>query len=173
MAEALRLEERPLGELREMALVELAHEVLQSVNEPFYYRDLMRRVADLRQMSEAEVEEAIARLYTDINIDGRFVCTGDNVWGLRRWYPSERTTERSPAKRFVRREADVDEEDEEELIDEDDPLEEEPGFILDEEEAPFDEEVVEEEEAEFLEEVVDGEDEAELLPEEEDEGEEF
>lgn len=169
MADTLRLEDRPLKELRDMALVELAHELLQSLNEPFYYRDLMGRVAALRQMTETEAEEAIARLYTDINIDGRFVCTGDNVWGLKRWYPSERTTDRSAGKRFVRRDVDPDEEDDEELAEEDETLDEEASFALDEEETPFDEEAAEEEDAGFLEEAADGEDETETLPEEEEE----
>ena len=163
MADRMRLDGMAAEELRDMPLVELAHEVLQSSNETYYYRDLMGRIAELRRMDEAEVADAIARLYTDINVDGRFVCVGDNVWGLRRWYPTERATERGGAgKRFVRRDA-VDPVDENEsgLDPEDDELQdEEVPFLLDEEEEPALSEELAEEDGDLAE------DEAEELEEE-------
>ena len=168
MADRKRLDGMATEELRDMPLVELAHEVLQNSNETHYYRDLMGRIAELRGMDETEVTDAIARLYTDINVDGRFVCVGDNVWGLRRWYPTERATERGgAAKRFVRRDAldpvDEDEgglgpEDDELLQDEGAPFllaeeEEEPALSGDlaEEEGDFAEDEAEEFEEEFTE----------------------
>lgn len=77
--------------IREMPMVDLAFEVLKAANVPFYYRDLMMEIAKIRGLSESEIIEIIAQLYTEINIDGRFACVGGNVWGLKRWYPVERT----------------------------------------------------------------------------------
>ena len=140
-------------------MVEIAHEVLRSANETFYYRDLMKKVAELRGMSEEDIQESIARLYTDINIDGRFVCVGENIWGLRRWYPVERTMERGAGKRFVRRdEADLDEDD---ALDDVIDLEEDVTILDD---APFVEE--EEEEAPFEDELVTADDDDAEFPEE-------
>ncbi len=155
MAAEQKLEARAPEEIQEMPLVELAYQILASTNEPHYYRDLMKKVAEFRSMSEEEVEDAIARLYTDINIDGRFLCIGDNVWGLRRWYPVERVTERGTSKRFVRKEVAEDEDllddaDEEFELEEEDLIEEEP-FVFEDEET-IDEDSIDEEEIDFLEE---------------------
>lgn len=141
-------------EIQEMPLVELAYHILASTNEPFYYRDLMKKVAEWRKMSDEQVEDAIAKLYTDINIDGRFLCIGENVWGLRRWYPIERMTERGASKRFVRKEVVDDEEsdelDEEFELEEEDLIEEEPYVFEDEDVVEAEE--LEEEDGDFLEE---------------------
>lgn len=104
-------------EIQQLPLVELACEILKAKREPFYFRDLMSEIQELRSMSEDQVMEAIARLYTEINIDGRFVCIGQNVWGLKRWYPVDKITERSTSKRFVRSSGDAFSEDDEDLDD--------------------------------------------------------
>ncbi|MFD1179362.1 DNA-directed RNA polymerase subunit delta [Paenibacillus puldeungensis] len=76
--------------VQEIPMVDLAFMILKAANTPYYYRDLMNEVAQLRGMSEEEINEAIAQLYTEINIDGRFACVGTNLWGLKRWYPVDR-----------------------------------------------------------------------------------
>ncbi|MCL6515866.1 DNA-directed RNA polymerase subunit delta [Alicyclobacillus sp.] len=154
-------------EIRELPLVELAWEILRTTREPYYFRDLMKEIQELRGMSDEEVMDVIARLYTEINIDGRFVCIGRNVWGLKRWYSTERTEDRGQSgKRFVRASGDafsddddldeyeeeVDEEAFDEMVDEDldegaKPDDEFDGEVgEDEEELPF----VDEEESEEL-----------------------
>jgi DNA-directed RNA polymerase subunit delta len=77
--------------IREMPMVDLAYELLKSANTPFYYRDLMIEIAKMRGLTDSQVTDVIAQLYTEINIDGRFACVGSNVWGLKRWYPVERS----------------------------------------------------------------------------------
>lgn len=77
--------------VHEIPMVDLAFMILKAANTPYYYRDLMKEVAKLRGMSEEEIIDAIAQLYTEINIDGRFACVGANLWGLKRWYPLERS----------------------------------------------------------------------------------
>lgn len=73
--------------VREIPLVDLAFMVLKAANTPYYYRDLMNEVAKQRGMTDEEINEYIAQLYTEINIDGRFACVGTSLWGLKRWYP--------------------------------------------------------------------------------------
>src|SRR5690606_26231981 len=76
---------------REMPMVDLAFEVLKVSNTPFYYRDLMQEIAKLKGLSDDGVMQVIAQLYTEINIDGRFACVGTNLWGLKRWYPVDKS----------------------------------------------------------------------------------
>lgn len=77
-------------EAKEMPMVDLAFNVLKAANTPFYYRDLMTEIAKIKGISDDEVMDVIAHLYTEINIDGRFACVGTNLWGLKRWYPLEK-----------------------------------------------------------------------------------
>jgi DNA-directed RNA polymerase subunit delta len=77
--------------IQEIPMVDLAFMVLKAANTPYYYRDLMNEVAKLRGFTEQEINETIAQLYTEINIDGRFACVGTNLWGLKRWYPLEKS----------------------------------------------------------------------------------
>jgi DNA-directed RNA polymerase subunit delta len=76
---------------QEMPMVDLAFLILKAANTPFYYRDLMMEVAKVKGISEENIKEVMAQVYTEINIDGRFACVGKNLWGLKRWYPVEKT----------------------------------------------------------------------------------
>ena len=77
--------------IKEMPMVDLAFELLKAANTPFYYRDLMTEIAKIRGLSQDGINQVIAQVYTEINIDGRFACVGSNMWGLKRWYPVEAT----------------------------------------------------------------------------------
>ncbi|GMA50883.1 hypothetical protein GCM10025857_22400 [Alicyclobacillus contaminans] len=131
--------------------------------EPYYFRDLMAEIQQLRGMTDEEVMEVIARLYTEINIDGRFVCIGQNVWGLKRWYPVDKTSDKAPGgKKFVRASGDAFSDDDEDLLDdyeeelESDDLEDVGELDLADADAePFDtddEEDVESEDADYVDE---------------------
>ncbi len=73
-----------------MPMVDLAFEILKASNNPYYYRDLMQEIAKIKGISDDEMMQVIAQLYTEINIDGRFACVGNNLWGLKRWYPIDK-----------------------------------------------------------------------------------
>ncbi|MDZ7543215.1 DNA-directed RNA polymerase subunit delta, partial [Clostridium perfringens] len=79
--------------VQEIPMVDLAFLILKTANTPYYYRDLMAEVAKLRGLSQEQIMDVIAQLYTEINIDGRFACVGGNTWGLKRWYPVDRSEE--------------------------------------------------------------------------------
>lgn len=158
--------------LSEMALVDIAYEILRETNRPYNFRELMDEIAGLRNLSDEQKMGMIAQVYTEVNIDGRFVCLGENTWGLKRWYPTETVeeTQEGGKKKKVILDDDFDDdydieeelveeyeedeiaifEDDEEFLDEDaDELEEDLEADLDE-----DEDIVEEDEI-FEEEAVD------------------
>ncbi|WP_338778895.1 DNA-directed RNA polymerase subunit delta [Metabacillus sp. FJAT-52054] len=74
-------------EIKEMALIEIAHGLMTDKKEPVDFQDLMKEVTKLAGLTQEQVEEKIAQFYTDLNIDGRFIAVGDNKWGLRNRYP--------------------------------------------------------------------------------------
>lgn len=173
-AHAVKLDPEKVSEL---SLVDLAFVILKQTNKPFQYSDLMQTVASLKGLTKEQVNEVIARLYTEINIDGRFICIGNNTWGLKRWYPTDKAPEKSSTsgKKFVRKDIDEDDDDfyddeEEETYDDDeaevdtfaaafDDVDEDVDPAEDEEE--FDGDVVEEEVEESDEEDLDSYDEDE------------
>ncbi|BCU83295.1 hypothetical protein JIR001_30780 [Polycladomyces abyssicola] len=138
-------------EIRETAMVDLVYELLYEKGEPMLYRDLYQEVARLKGFTEEEMTRYIAQLYTEINIDGRFICVGKSLWGLKKWYPTEQATD-SAVQANVKDDFDEDleedlfEEEEDELFD-DENLDEDDVFD-DEEYEELDEEEVEEAEEE-------------------------
>lgn len=94
-------------EIQQMPLVELAYEILKVKKEPLYFRDMMSEIQELRNLTDDDVAEVIARVFTEINIDGRFICIGQNIWGLNRWYPTDKVTERLSGKKFIRKSGDA------------------------------------------------------------------
>nr|WP_237691022.1 DNA-directed RNA polymerase subunit delta [Paenibacillus caui] len=102
-------------------MVDLAFMILKAANTPYYYRDLMNEVAKLRGMTDEEIQEAIAQLYTEINIDGRFACVGTNLWGLKRWYPLDKSEDPIASSKRPRIINDDDDDlDDEDYVEEDD-----------------------------------------------------
>ncbi|OAT71843.1 DNA-directed RNA polymerase subunit delta [Parageobacillus thermoglucosidasius] len=87
----LSLQQYSQEELREMSFVELASLVLSEKKEALSFQQLVNEVAALIGLSEQEIKKRLAQYYTDLNIDGRFICVGENVWGLRVWYPFDQT----------------------------------------------------------------------------------
>ncbi|MFT9849165.1 DNA-directed RNA polymerase subunit delta [Aneurinibacillus sp. REN35] len=116
MSNALNLEAEKINE---MAMVDLAYQMLNQSKKPAYYRDLYKELTQMKDMSESEAMDMIAQVYTEINLDGRFICLGDNLWGLKRWYLVE--TQEESAEGGFRAKFALDDDDD----DFDDDLEEE------------------------------------------------
>ncbi|RNB79370.1 DNA-directed RNA polymerase subunit delta [Brevibacillus nitrificans] len=154
--------------LSEMALVDIAYEILRQTNRTYNFRELMDELVSVRKMTKEQLMAIIAQVYTEINIDGRFVCLGDNIWGLKRWYPTDTVEETQEGggtkKKKVILDDDFDDydteddiveefeeddvvifEDDEDFVDEDAEIEEE------EIDAEIDEEELDEEEEELFE----------------------
>lgn len=140
-------------EIRETAMVDLVYELLYEKGEPMLYRDLLQEVARLKGFTEEEITRFIAQLYTEINIDGRFICVGKSLWGLKKWYPTEQATD-SAVQANVK--DDFDEDLEEDLFEDEevddlfdsDPLDDSDDVFDDEDYEDLDEEEPEEVEEE-------------------------
>ncbi|RXJ02725.1 DNA-directed RNA polymerase subunit delta [Anaerobacillus alkaliphilus] len=89
----MTLNEYTPEEISEMSMVEIAYELMRNEKQPFAFGDLVKRVAEIKGLSEEYVSERISYLYADLNIDGRFIALGENRWGLRTWYPYEQADE--------------------------------------------------------------------------------
>ncbi len=133
--------------IKEMAMVDLAYRFLTETKKPYTFNELFRELSQLKGLTEEEMKGLIAQIYTEINLDGRFLCLGDNQWGLKRWYLVEAQEE--TAEGALRRNKYLDDDDDfddEDLIEDDDYGIDDIGDELDRIAEEEDEEEEEEEE---------------------------
>lgn len=108
-------------QIQKMSMIELANIVLADEKKEMNFIDLFHKVADLKDFTQAQRDDLLSRFYTDLNVDGRFTTLGSNVWGLKRWYPVDQTSEKALAesrKRDLEEEEYLDEELEGEALEE-------------------------------------------------------
>lgn len=68
-------------------MIEVARAILSDRHETMAFSDLLNEVQSFTGKTDDEIRARLAQFYTDLNIDGSFISLGDNVWGLRSWYP--------------------------------------------------------------------------------------
>ncbi|WP_102026403.1 DNA-directed RNA polymerase subunit delta [Salirhabdus sp. Marseille-P4669] len=126
----MSLENYTQEELAEMSMLEIAAEILFAEKKAINIHELYDMVAEKKGFTEEQKNENIAQFYTDLNVDGRFVTLGSNLWGLKRWYPvdtvEEELTHSAPKKKKKKAKKKVEE-------DFDEIEEEEEDFDLDDE----------------------------------------
>jgi DNA-directed RNA polymerase subunit delta len=154
----LSLKQYSEEQLKELSLIELAYELFSETKEPISFYDLVDQMATVLGVTREALLEKLPQFYTELNIDGRFVCLGENRWGLRAWYPYDQAEEEVlPVAKPKKKRKQLEEEDEFEDYDtsEEDEFEEE-ELELDE----LDEDLVEDDETdEFDDEEIDEDDE--------------
>ncbi|MBD8071368.1 DNA-directed RNA polymerase subunit delta [Bacillus sp. PS06] len=107
------LEQYSPEELKEMSMLEVAYLVFQGKSQAITFRELLDEVVGILELTPEQVNDRVAQFYTDINIDGRFICIGEAGWGLRSWYPYEQideevTTPIKPKKKKAKKKDDDD-----------------------------------------------------------------
>lgn len=106
---------------QETALVDISYEVLDRADRTLNYKDIFNSAAELKGLTQEELMELLPQVYTEMNLDGRFICISPGEWGLKKWYSTESIEESVEALARSRGIDDDDEYgfDEEDLIDED------------------------------------------------------
>ncbi|WP_314085137.1 DNA-directed RNA polymerase subunit delta [uncultured Gemella sp.] len=113
----VKLKELSAEKIKEMSLIDLcfAYMVEEGIEKLNIY-DFLDYIKPLRNVDEEEFTAQAAYFYTDLNLDGRFVCVEDGSWKLRDSLFVE------DIKNFVEpsvQKFEIDEEDMDELGDED------------------------------------------------------
>ena len=70
-------------------MIEVAHAILSQHGDVMGFADLANAVQSYLGDSDEEIRDRLSQFYTDLNVDGSFISLGDNLWGLRTWYPFE------------------------------------------------------------------------------------
>ncbi|WP_042143921.1 DNA-directed RNA polymerase subunit delta [Paucisalibacillus sp. EB02] len=132
-------------EIERMSMLELAKEVLLAETKAMDFRDIFNKVAELKGYTEQQKADLLAQFYTDLNVDGRFITLGANMWGLKRWYPFEQMDEdihNEPKKKKKKSKKKIEDDDDLDLedddldldLDDDDDLDDEDFDDIDEDE---------------------------------------
>ncbi|GGL50184.1 hypothetical protein GCM10007968_12990 [Sporolactobacillus putidus] len=69
----------------EKSKVDQLYDILAESKEPKSFYEMTDQVFEKGEI-EADNGETIARLYTTLSLDGRFLSIGNNLWALRNWY---------------------------------------------------------------------------------------
>ncbi|PSL45824.1 DNA-directed RNA polymerase subunit delta [Salsuginibacillus halophilus] len=80
-------------QIQEFSSLEIAHALMAEKKEPVAYTNLFEEIAEMKGYGGDEKRARRTKLYTTMNIDGRFAYMGDNHWALRGWYPAETSDE--------------------------------------------------------------------------------
>ena len=161
---------------QEVALVDISYEVLDQANKTMNYKDIFKEAASWKGLTDEELLELLPQVFTEMNLDGRFLCMSPSEWGLKKWYTTEQVEESIEALARSKgiddndddygfEDEEVDEDFDAEIEDEDLDVEEDEEDVEldeeadedlsdefeDEEDADYDVDAVDEEEEEYLE----------------------
>lgn len=89
----MKLSDFSQEQIEEMSALELALILLEEKRDAYDFHELYARIAELKEYDESELKNRRTKLFTAMNLDGRFVHLGENHWGLREWYPLDQTNE--------------------------------------------------------------------------------
>lgn len=65
------------------SLLDIAYDYISSLDNPCTFNDLWSHIVSEANLSNEESTSKVARFYTNLMLDGRFVFLGDNLWDLR------------------------------------------------------------------------------------------
>ncbi len=82
----MRLDEYSKEMMDENSFIEMSYMYLQDAGKEANLYDIIDKFKEIGGYSDEEIENRVLQFYTDLNTDGRFLSTGDGVWGLRDWY---------------------------------------------------------------------------------------
>jgi DNA-directed RNA polymerase subunit delta len=100
--------------MKQLSLPETAFAILSKEKDPLKFQELYAKLAAELEMSDDEKGAHIGQFYTDISLDGRFVCLSDNFWDLRSRHSYDKVHIDMDAAYSVGEEAEQDAEDKKE-----------------------------------------------------------
>jgi len=80
--------------------VEIAYRILKQAGETLDYRELIDKGGEIKRIVSDDLAKTMARIYTEINLDPRFLYAGDGAWGLKEWAPRPQAS-RHPGSQVI------------------------------------------------------------------------
>ncbi|WP_300561116.1 DNA-directed RNA polymerase subunit delta [Companilactobacillus sp.] len=90
----MKLEKFKNQNKEELSMIEVAYEILNENNkEAMNFSDIVNEIQTYLGKTDDQIKDHLPQFYTDLNNDGSFLSLGENVWGLRKWYPFDSVDE--------------------------------------------------------------------------------
>lgn len=77
----------------DLSMIEVARAILENKSAAMAFADIVNEIQQYLDKTDQEIREHLPQFYTDLNDDGDFISLGENVWGLRTWYPYDSVDE--------------------------------------------------------------------------------
>lgn len=90
----MQLEDYSKEMMDENSFIDMSHNYLQQQGKEKNLYDIIDKFKEVGGYKDAQIENRVLQFYTDLNTDGRFLSTGDGVWGLRDWYSVDDISEK-------------------------------------------------------------------------------
>ncbi len=65
------------------SMIDVAFDIIEEKNKTVSFKDLYDEVATILEFDEATKTRNIGIFYTQLTVDGRFLCLGNNTWDLK------------------------------------------------------------------------------------------
>lgn len=65
------------------AMIDVAYDLMTSKKKPVTFIKLWEEVCQMIGFTKQQEEDNIAQFYSDLSLDDRYVCVGENKWDLR------------------------------------------------------------------------------------------
>ena len=65
------------------AMIDVAYDQLSTKKKPITFLKIWEEVCQIMGFTQAQEEDNIAQFYSDLSLDERFLCVGENKWDLR------------------------------------------------------------------------------------------
>lgn len=72
------------------SMLDVAFEVISKAKKPMSFKSLWEKVSKTLKFDEKQAEDNIARFYSQLSIDNRFVMLEENFWDLKERHPYEK-----------------------------------------------------------------------------------
>ncbi|MDA8234584.1 MAG: DNA-directed RNA polymerase subunit delta [Clostridia bacterium] len=66
-----------------MSIGDITYHVLKAQGKPLHYRDIVKKVLEIKPLPGLDDGRQVARVLTELNLDNRFIHLGGGDWNLR------------------------------------------------------------------------------------------
>lgn len=72
------------------SMLDIAYDYVLNKNQEVPFSEIWNQIIKALSLSETQANDRVAKFYTNLMLDGRFVDLGDNVWDLRAHHTYEK-----------------------------------------------------------------------------------
>lgn len=110
--------------IKELATIEIAYHIIKEAKTTFHFKQLAEEIKNIKKIDDDRLYDVLPQLYTELNLDGRFLHLGKNEWALKSWYSVAAADELLKVREIYDEEDEEEEEAEDEIVEllDDDPV---------------------------------------------------